>query len=171
MTCTATRGCKQKNSAQSPSLLCSWGILVTVVLPSRSSAGAARSHMARRASADEGLNLPPWWTGFPRQLPASGWKQEHCPCCHMISKATALVCTQQDHQVAVSVSLIITTFYSWHRTQRDEWGWYVKWHHPAVMDIILQRHSPKLTMCLHTHIHTSLPLVSVSLSCTSTAYL
>lgn len=57
-----------KNSAQSPALLCSWGILVTVLFPSGSSAGAARSHMARRASADEAPNLPPWWTGFSEQL-------------------------------------------------------------------------------------------------------
>lgn len=57
-----------KNSAQSPALLCSWGILVTVLFPSGSSAGAARSHMARRASADEAPNLPPWWTGFSKQL-------------------------------------------------------------------------------------------------------
>lgn len=64
------------------------------------------------------------------------------------------VCTQQDRQVAARVPLnITTTFYSWHGTQRDEWGWYEKLHHPAIMCLILQCHSQKLYMYVSTYIH------------------
>lgn len=164
-------GLYAKTSTQTPALLCSQCVLVTLPLPSWSSAETARSHAERgQALTKLPINLPDGWASpsNSQHLDAN----RHAALAATWSPGQHLwVCTQQDRQVAACVPpSIITTFYSWHGAQRDEWGWYEKWHHPAIMCLIIKRW---LCVYIHTqtHKHTSLHFVTIPLSCTSTTYL